>query len=75
MMDKYENRRMKKHTTTAEPHPNKIIPHQEKPRPPVQRVQRREVKVREPPSSFDPYAILNNNRGGNKTLFGGAFGY
>ena len=74
MMDKYENRKKKKHTSSAEPHPNKIIPHQEKPRPPIQKVQRN-VTVRQPPSSFDPYAILNNNSSGNKSLFGSAFGY
>ena len=75
MMDKYENRKKKKHTTTAEPHPNKVIPHQEKPRPPIQKVQRNAVNVRQPPSSFDPYPILNNNSSGNKSLFGSAFGY
>ena len=63
----------KKHSTTREPHPNKIIPHQAKPRPPIQKVQRNQVKVNPPhPIEFDPYTILQKRQG---SLFGSAFGY
>jgi len=75
LMDRYEDRNKKKHATTREPHPNKKIPYTEKPRPPIQKVQRNEVKVRQPPTNFDPYSILNNNRNSNSSLFGSAFGY
>jgi len=40
LMDKYEERKRKKISVSQEPHPNKKIPHHQKPRPPVQRVQR-----------------------------------
>ena len=40
LMDKYEERKRKKVSVSQEPHPNKKIPHHQKPRPPVQRVQR-----------------------------------
>tara|TARA_R110001592_G_scaffold184578_3_gene428345 strand:- start:1050 stop:1868 length:819 start_codon:yes stop_codon:yes gene_type:complete len=73
LMDRYENRKAKKHSTTREPHPNKIIPHQAKPRPPIQKVQRNQVKVNPPhPIEFDPYTILQKRQG---SLFGSAFGY
>lgn len=73
LMDRYEDRNKKKHSTTQEPHPNKKIPHQAKPRPPVQKVQRNIVNVRQPPpDNFDPYSILQNRKG---SLFGSAFGY
>ncbi len=76
LMDRYEERTKKKHSTTQEPHPNKKIPHQAKPRPPVQKVQRNIVNVRQPPpDNFDPYSILQNNRTGAGSLFGSAFGY
>ena len=75
LMDRYEDRNQKKHATTTEPHPNKKIPRAEKPRPPVQKVQRNPVNVRQPPTNFDPYSILNNNRNGNSSLFGSSFGY
>lgn len=75
LMDRYEDRNQKKHATTTEPHPNKKIPRAEKPRPPVQKVQRNTIQVRQPPTNFDPYSILNNNRKGNSSLFGSSFGY
>ena len=40
LMDRYEERKRKKVSVSQEPHPNKKIPHYQKPRPPVQRVQR-----------------------------------
>ena len=72
LMDRYESRKLKKHATTREPHPNKVIPHQAKPRPPVQKVERNIVNVRQPPTSFDAMRILKQ---GNGNLFGSAFGY
>lgn len=40
LMDKYEERKRKKVSVSHEPHPNKKIPHHQKPRPPIQKVQR-----------------------------------
>tara|TARA_R100000773_G_C4219094_1_gene117632 strand:- start:563 stop:1408 length:846 start_codon:yes stop_codon:yes gene_type:complete len=75
LMDRYEERKMKKHTTSQEPHPNKKIPHTQKPRPPIQKVQRKAPIVREPPTNFNAYDILQNRRNGSNSLFGSAFGY
>lgn len=75
LMDRYEERKLKKHTTSREPHPNKVIPHTQKPRPPIQKVQRKAPVVREPPTNFNAYDILQNRRNGSNSLFGSAFGY
>lgn len=40
LMDRYEERKRKKVSVSHEPHPNKKIPHHQKPRPPIQKVQR-----------------------------------
>jgi hypothetical protein len=38
-MERYEQRKMKSHIISQDPHPNKIIPEQQKPRPPIQKRQ------------------------------------
>ena len=68
LMDRYEDRKKKRHSTSKEPHPNKIIEHQHKPRPPVQKVER----APQQPSMMDAYNILRQG-GRNSSLFGAAF--
>ncbi len=38
-MERYEKRKLKSHVVSEDPHPNKIIPEQQKPRPPIQQRQ------------------------------------
>ena len=38
-MERYEKRKLKSHVISEDPHPNKIIPEQQKPRPPIQQRQ------------------------------------
>ncbi len=45
LMDKYEERKRKKVSVSHEPHPNKKIPYHQKPRPPIQKVQRAKASI------------------------------
>lgn len=74
LMDRYEERKAKRTSQSQEPHPNKKIPLQHKPRPPIQKVQRnyqekKRVIVNEQPA-FDAYSVLHNRKG---SLFGSSY--
>lgn len=86
LMDKYEERKRKKVSISQEPHPNKKIPYHQKPRPPVQKVQRAPTQstrrnrnvprenIRATPQldSFSAYSILKNQ---NKNIHSSGWGY
>lgn len=86
LMDKYEERKRKKVSISQEPHPNKKIPYHQKPRPPVQRVQRAPAQstrrnrnvarenIRTTPQleSFSAYSILKNQK---KNIHSSGWGY
>jgi len=84
LMDRYEERKKKKVSVSQEPHPNKKIPYQHKPRPPIQKIQRQNVnkprmqqkreniKVVQPVDNFSAYSILKKT---NKNLFSSGFGF
>jgi len=84
LMDRYEERKKKKVAVSQEPHPNKKIPHHQKPRPPVQKVQRKEstrrnrnmarenIQVTPQMTDFSAYSILKNR---NKNVFNSTWGY
>ena len=85
LMDRYEERKRKKVAISQEPHPNKKIPHHQKPRPPVQKVQRytqstrrnknipmENIKMTPQLDNFSAYSILKNQR---KNIHMGNWGY
>ncbi len=86
LMDKYEERKRKKVSISQEPHPNKKIPYHQKPRPPVQKVQRAQPQstrrnrnvsrenIRTTPQleSFSAYSILKNQK---KNIHSSGWGY
>ena len=59
-MERWDERKRKKHTTSSQPHPNQKIPERQRPRPPVQPVNR---NPRTPPADFSPYSLLKSGRG------------
>jgi hypothetical protein len=68
-MDRYDERKKKKHTTSRQPHPNQKIPERQRPRPPVQQ-NNRNPQFRttggarnKPPDDFSPYSLLKSGRG------------
>ena len=67
-MDRYDERKRKKHTTSRQPHPNQKIPERQRPRPPVQQ-NNRNPQFRttggartKPPDDFSPYSLLKSGR-------------
>ena len=58
-MERYDERKRKKHTTSSNPHPNQKIPERQRPRPPVQQTQRN-PQFR---TDFSPYSLLKSGRG------------
>lgn len=79
LMDRYEARKKKAVDTSPAPHPNKKIAHQHRPRPPIQKNKRANVKLTPTADSltngggFSAYDILQRRQGGN--LFSTSFGY
>ena len=59
-MERWDERKRKKHTTSSQPHPNQKIPERQRPRPLVQPVNR---NPRTPPADFSPYSLLKSGRG------------
>jgi hypothetical protein len=78
-MDRYDERKRKKHTTSKVPHPNRKLPERQRPRPPIQQVQRapqfRTTGGRRnkspPPGDFSPYSLLKSGR---RSVFGSGMG-
>ena len=68
-MERYDERKRKKHTTSSNPHPNQKIPERQRPRPPVQQTQRNPQfrttggARNKPPADFSPYSLLKSGRG------------
>lgn len=79
LMDRYEARKKKQIDTTPAPHPNKKIAQQHRPRPPIQKNKRQNVKLTPTADSltengsFSAYSILQRRQGSN--LFSTSFGY
>jgi len=82
-MDRYEDYKRKKHSTNRQPHPNKKINYQDRPRAPVRREPRtiqqqrhptpggRRIKKEPLPTDFSPYALLKSGR---TSVFQGGMG-
>tara|TARA_R110002167_G_scaffold203671_1_gene407621 strand:+ start:364 stop:1206 length:843 start_codon:yes stop_codon:yes gene_type:complete len=68
-MERYDERKRKKHTTSSNPHPNQKIPERQRPRPPVQQANRNPQfrttggARNKPPADFSPYSLLKSGRG------------
>ena len=69
-MDRYDERRKKKHSTSRQPHPNQKIPERHRPRAPI-RPTNRNPQFRQtgghrarspPPADFSPYSLLKRGR-------------
>ena len=79
LMDRYEARKKKQVDTTPAPHPNKKIAQQHRPRPPIQKNKRQNVKLTPTADSltqsgsFSAYDILQRRQGSN--LFQSSFGF
>jgi len=75
-MDRYDERKKKKHSTSRQPHPNQKIPERQRPRPPVQ-PSNRNPQFRQtggsrrprspPPTDFSPFSLLKSGR---RSVFG-----
>ena len=80
-MERYDERKKKKHSTSNQPHPNKRMPDRSRPRPPVTPVERIPVhrggsrRTSSPPAgNFSPYSLLkrgNSRFGSGNNNFGG----
>tara|TARA_R110000744_G_scaffold81700_3_gene160410 strand:+ start:764 stop:1582 length:819 start_codon:yes stop_codon:yes gene_type:complete len=80
-MERYDERKKKKHSTSNQPHPNKRMPDQHRPRPPITPVERVPVhrggsrRTSSPPAgNFSPYSLLkrgNSQFGKGTNNYGG----